>query len=70
MFSLLLMNFLGVFVGRYESQKPKLSFYWTFKKMFVLQITSKYPASLKGFILLTKLQQLKTEKKSLTHILY
>lgn len=34
--------------------------------MFVLQITSKYPALLKGFIL-AKLQQFKTEKKSLTH---
>lgn len=64
MFSLLLMNFLGVFLGRYGSQKPKLSFYWTFKKMFVLQITSKYPASLKGFILLTKLQQLRQKRKA------
>lgn len=32
--------------------------------LFVLQITSTYPALFKVFILLTKLQQLKTEKKA------
>lgn len=62
MFSLLLKNFLGVFLGRQDSQKTKLILLTFQKKKFALQITLSVQPYSKAF--LTKLQQLETESKA------